>query len=64
MKKKKHAGVERLKSRYGLMFVTPFIIGLILFFVFSLISSVQYMFSRIRFEPGNTVITWTGLKNI
>ena len=64
MKRKKHAGVERLKSRYGLMFVTPFIIGLLLFFVFPLINSVQYMFSRITFEPGNTIVTWTGLKNI
>ena len=64
MRNKRHAGVERLKSRYGLMFVTPFIIGLLLFFVFPLINSVQYMFSRISFEPGNTVITWTGLKNI
>lgn len=62
--KRKKAGVERLKSRYGLMFVTPFIIGLILFFVFPLMNSVQYIFSNIRFEPGNTVITWTGLKNI
>ncbi len=64
MRNKRHAGVERLKSRYGLMFVTPFIIGLLLFFVFPLINSVQYVFSRISFEPGNTVITWTGLKNI
>ncbi len=64
MKKKKHAGVERLKSRYGLLFVAPFIVGLLLFFVFPLLSSVQYMFSNISFEPGNTVITWTGLENI
>ena len=64
MKRKRPAGVERLKSRYGLMFVTPFILGLILFFVVPLINSLIYAFSDIRFEPGNTVITFTGLKNI
>ena len=34
MKKTKKKGLENLKSRYGLMFISPWIIGLLLFFLF------------------------------
>ena len=62
--KRSKPGVERLKARYGLMFVSPFIFGLLVFFVFPLIRSIRFMFSDLEFVPGNTNITWTGLKNI
>lgn len=62
--KKSRPGVERLKARYGLMFVAPFIFGLSVFFVFPLFRSIRFMFSDLEFIPGSTKITWTGLKNI
>ena len=62
--KKSRPGVERLKARYGLMFVAPFIFGLSVFFVFPLFQSIRFMFSDLEFIPGSTKITWTGLKNI
>lgn len=61
---KKHVGVERLKSRYGLAFVTPFIVGLIVFFVIPLFKSVQYTFCDTALTVEGIKLTFTGLTNI
>ena len=62
--KKKHMGVERLKSRYGLAFVTPFIIGLILFFLIPLFRSIQYVFCDTTLTTSGIKLTFSGLANI
>lgn len=64
MKLKKHRGIESLKSRYGLMFVTPWIIGLLLFFVYPIFQSLIYIFSDVRVVVGGTMMKWVGLDNI
>lgn len=45
--KKKYRSIEQLKSRYGLMFVSPWIFGFIVFFAFPLIQSILYSFSDV-----------------
>lgn len=55
MKKRKAKGIEAMKIRYAYYFVTPWIIGLILFVVIPLVTSFYYGFC-------NTVMTSEGLK--
>lgn len=53
--KKKYRSIEQLKSRYGLMFVSPWIFGFVVFFAFPLIQSILYSFSDV-------VMTTEGVK--
>ncbi len=60
---KKNRGIENLKSRYGMIFVTPWCIGLALFFVIPLFKSLYYSFSDVVFGATGLEITFEGLKN-
>ena len=62
-KLKKSRGIEELKSRYGLMFVMPWIFGLIMFFFFPLFQSIIYSFSDVVVSPGGVQTDWVGLKH-
>lgn len=64
MLKKKKGGLERLQRKYAYIFVTPWIFGLVVFFIMPLISSIIYVFSDVSIEPGQVVIDFVGLKNI
>ena len=44
---KRLRGIEQLKNYYGHMFTLPWLIGIIIFFIFPLIQSVLYSFSKI-----------------
>ena len=61
MKCKKHKGVETLKSRYGMMFITPWIIGIVLFFAIPLIQSVIYSFSEVVLKSDGMKISLLGI---
>lgn len=61
-KKRKPKGLENLQKRYGYIFVTHWIVGLVMFFAYPLISSVIYSFSEVTIEPGNIDIDFVGLK--
>ncbi len=61
-RKKKVKGVESLKSRYGRMFVLPWEIGLILFFIVPLIKSITYCFSDVLLTANGIQQTFAGLK--
>ena len=60
MKKKK--GVEQLKSRYGRLFVLPWEIGLVLFFIVPLVTSIIYSFSNVILGNGGVTTEWVGLR--
>ncbi|MBR3968145.1 MAG: sugar ABC transporter permease [Clostridia bacterium] len=62
-KLKKSRGIEELKSRYGFMFVLPWIIGLVMFFLYPLIQSIVYSFSDVAVSPGGVDIKFVGLKH-
>lgn len=61
-KVKKHKGVEQLKSRYGRLFVLPWEIGLVLFFVVPVLTSIRYAFSAIDITAQGFQVEWVGLK--
>lgn len=64
MKKSKRTyGIERLKSRYGKLFVTPWVIGLILFFIIPLLQSFYFCFTSAFMGDGGLELSWIGLDN-
>ena len=63
MKLRKNVGIETLKSRYAYIFVTPWIIGLLWFFVFPLLQSVLFSFSNVTIGVGKINLEFVGLNN-
>lgn len=63
-RKKKHRGIESLKSTYGRLFVLHWEIGLILFFVVPLFKSLYFAFCDISFAGGTFRYDYVGLSNI
>lgn len=62
-KKVKHRGIESLKNRYGWMFVSPWVIGFVLFFAIPLFQSIIFSFSDIVVTEDGVVKTFAGIKN-
>lgn len=62
-KLKKARGIEELKSRYGLMFISPWIIGLIVFFLVPIFQSIFYSFCKVVVTSDGVQTTWIGLEN-
>ncbi len=60
---KKPSGLESKRMRYGYTFVAHWVIGLIIFFAYPLISSIKYGFNDVRITPGNIVTEYVGLKH-
>lgn len=61
---KKKKGIETLKTRYGYLFVFPWIIGLILFFAYPILQSVLYTFSKVTLNVGEMRLDFIGFDNI
>lgn len=62
-KLKKAKGIEELKSRYGLMFILPWIIGLIVFFLIPIFQSIYYSFCKVVVTSDGVITTWVGIEN-
>ena len=61
---KKHVrGIEAKKSHYGRMFILPWCIGMLLFFIVPLAKSLIYAFSYVEPNPGDLYTEWAGLTN-
>lgn len=63
MRKKKNRGIESLKSRYGLMFITPWVIGFILFFAIPILQSVWFSLSDVTLNNEGLVTKFVGMKH-
>lgn len=63
MRKKKYSGIERLKNRYGLIFVGPWILGMLLFFIIPVIQSVIYSFCEMTVSSGEIGTKFIGIAN-
>lgn len=60
---KKHRGIEELRSSYGLRFISPWIIGLVLFFIIPIGQSIYYSFCTHSMTDNGIVSTFIGLGN-
>ena len=63
MFKKKTKTLEDRKAFYGYMFVLPWIIGFLIFFLFPLMQSVVFAFSDVKIETSGFRVILKGLKN-
>ena len=59
----KKRGIEKIKSRYGYMFVLPWGVGILLFFVIPIIQSILFSFSQVSVESGSLVLDNVKLEN-
>ena len=63
MRSKKKRGINALKAKYGWICISPWIVGLILFFISPIIQSIIYSFSSVSLGVGGMNIQFVGLKN-
>lgn len=61
--KNRHLGIARRNSMYGRLFVLPWVIGLILFFLYPLFQSILYSFSDVVWSASALKTTFAGLKH-
>ena len=63
MKKKKAVGLDKLKSRYGYIFLFPWAIGIAIFFVVPIIQSLIYSVSDLQMDLDGFKSTFVGIEN-
>ncbi len=61
-KKRSKKGLLAKRRRAGYGFVAHWIIGLVLFFAYPLVSSIWYSFNRVKVEPGNISTEFVGME--
>ena len=62
-KKKRLYGIEKIKSKYGLLFVLPWIFGYLTFFIVPLIQSVWYSLCDVSMTEDGVKTNFIGLKS-
>ena len=60
---KKKKGIEHLKSRYGIMFISPWVIGMLLFVITPIFQSIYFSFAKTSSTEEAVVTTLVRLKN-
>lgn len=65
MRKKKAIGLDKIKARYGYIFLSPWIIGMAIFFIVPIFQSMSYTVSdpRLSLETGGLITEFVGLQN-
>ena len=63
MKKSKIRTIESLKSRYGMLFVTPWLIGMLIFFIIPIGLSLWLSFCKVGVTADGIVTKYIGFKN-
>ena len=61
--KKRNRGIVELKSRYGRLFILPWVIGIIIFFIIPFVQSVVFSFSKIEVISGGIKRRFIGFDN-
>ena len=60
---RKSKSIETLKARYGLVFISPWIVGVILFFLFPIIQSIYFSFADMSIGSDGVKTKFIGLEN-
>ena len=63
MKKKKVSSYERIRARYGYMFISLWLVGFVIFFLLPFVTSVIYSFNSVKVEIGEVKLTPIGFDN-
>lgn len=59
----KKIGIERRKSRYAYLFLLPWTIGILMFFIVPVFKSIWYSFCKVKLEQGGFTSAFCGLNN-
>ncbi len=62
-RQKKIRGIEKVRSGYGYRFITPWLIGQLLFVLVPIISSIGYSFSTVSILSGEVETVFNGIGN-
>ena len=62
--KRRVGSLEARQSRYGRLFVLPWVIGFVLFFLIPLCQSILFAFSRVTISAEGFLTDFTGLTNL
>ena len=62
-KKKRIKGIEARKSRYGWMFIAPWVLGFVLFFLVPIVQSVIFAFSYVELDIGGFITEFVGIEH-
>lgn len=62
-KPKKIRGIEQVKSGYGYKFITPWLIGQVLFFIVPILNSIRYSFSTVEMTSGKVETVFCGFEH-
>lgn len=64
MFKRKNRGIESLKKWYGMGFIAPWILGVLLFVIFPIIQTICYSLSSAELQAGGVqLVQWVGFKH-
>lgn len=63
-KKRSVKSLEAKRKRAGYTFVAHWVIGLIVFFAYPIISSIWYTFNKVKIEAGSFTLKFVGLDNL
>lgn len=61
MKKKK--SIESLRSRYGLMFISPWLLGIALFFIYPILRTIWFSFADVSLSSSGIASIFLGFEN-
>lgn len=62
--KKPKLTIERRRAMTGRLFILPFVIGFVFFFLRSTFQSLMFVFNDVSLKPGGFDMQWVGLKNL
>ena len=63
MKRNKSRGIESLKRRYGIAFVSPWVFGVLVFVIVPIVMTLIYSFSHVEMGDTGLVWQWIGTSN-
>ena len=63
IRKAKHRSIEQLKERYAYMFISPWIFGMIVFFLYPIFHSVYLSFANMSIGTEGVLTEFVGTKN-
>lgn len=63
MKNKKIRTIENIKSRYGMLFITPWMIGMLIFFIVPICQSLWFSFCNVSINASGVVSKFIGIEN-
>ena len=63
MAKKHRLSYEKIKARYGYVFISLWLVGFLLLFLIPFITAIVYSFNDLTIETGSLILQFVGWEN-